>query len=247
MTLETDFGYTKVSLREKTARVRQVFSSVASKYDLMNDLMSLGLHRYWKQQALRHCRLQADSILLDLATGSGDLALAASKQIGSQGAVCLVDMNAEMLRMGKIKLINAGQLHRVTYVQSSAEQLALAANTFDCVTLAFGLRNFTDKLQALRQIYRVLKPGGRLVILEFSHVTVPWLAAWYEKYSFSVLPWLGACLVRDEASYRYLAESIRRHPNQQALLTLLAEAGFEENYYRDLTYGIVAIHVGFKL
>ncbi|MBI2802533.1 MAG: bifunctional demethylmenaquinone methyltransferase/2-methoxy-6-polyprenyl-1,4-benzoquinol methylase UbiE [Gammaproteobacteria bacterium] len=243
----THFGYEQVSAREKTARVRQVFDSVAGRYDLMNDLMSAGLHRVWKRYALALAALRVGQRALDLAGGSGDLTRVIAARVGPGGEVVLADINRAMLNVGRDHLVNAGIVGNVHYVQANAEILPFPDRYFDVATMAFGLRNVTDKERALAELYRVLKPGGRVLILEFSTVTQPLLARLYHAYSFHVLPRLGGLVANDSASYRYLAESIRMHPAQDALLTMLQTAGFERCRYHNLTAGVVAVHIGYRL
>lgn len=243
----TDFGYTQVPLTEKTKLVGRVFSSVASKYDLMNDLMSLGIHRLWKKIAVQHCDLRAGQTVLDLAGGTGDLTRAFAQQVGLDGQVVLGDINAAMLTSGREKLINYGHIRNIQYLQLDAETLPLPDNLFDCVAIGFGLRNVTQKSVALSEMYRVLKPGGRVVILEFSKPIYEHLRKAYDLYSFSVLPMLGNIVAKDADSYKYLAESIRMHPDQDTLKSMLETAGFAHCSYLNLTGGICAIHKGFKL
>ena len=241
-----DFGFGQVPRDEKVRRVGAVFDSVASRYDLMNDLMSLGIHRVWKQFTLQVCGVTAGQAVLDVAGGSGDLALAFARKVGTGGRVVLSDINAAMLDVGREKLIDHGAVGNVGYVQADAERLPFAEGSFDCVTIAFGLRNVTDKQAALDSMARVLRPGGRLVVLEFSHPTVPLLKPLYDLYSFAVLPVLGKLVAGDADSYQYLAESIRMHPNQQTLLGMLETAGLERCEHFDLSGGIVAVHRGFR-
>jgi demethylmenaquinone methyltransferase / 2-methoxy-6-polyprenyl-1,4-benzoquinol methylase len=238
-----DFGFERVSWDEKKARVRDVFDSVASRYDLMNDVMSGGLHRLWKRFTLAKTGLRPGQQALDVAAGSGDLAAGLARR----GRVVVTDINAAMLEEGRTRLTNAGFAGNVDYVLADAEALPFADRSFDCVTIGFGLRNVTDKDRALGSLYRVLKPGGRLLVLEFSHAHLGPLAPLYELYSFQVLPRFGEWLAGDAASYRYLAESIRRHPDQETLKTMMAGAGFERCEYFNLTAGIVALHVGYRL
>ncbi len=242
----TDFGYQQVPVAEKAARVRQVFESVAGNYDLMNDLMSAGTHRLWKRFALSQTGLRPGQRALDVAGGTGDLAAGMSKQVGDKGMVVLTDINAAMLAEGRDALTDRGIVANVRYSLANAERLPFPDSSFDCVTIGFGLRNVTDKAAALRSMRRVLKPGGQLLILEFSHPVAPGLKPLYDTYSFSVLPWLGKAVARDEASYRYLAESIRRFPQQQTLLGMMQEAGLESCRYHNLTGGIVALHRGYR-
>ncbi len=241
----TDFGFERVPLREKAQRVRGVFDSVAARYDLMNDLMSGGLHRLWKRFALSLTGLRAGQRALDVAGGTGDLAEGLARQVGGGGLVVLTDINASMLDHGRDRLIDAGHAGNVCCVQADAERLPFAGGTFHCVTIGFGLRNVTDKPAALASMHRVLKPGGQLIVLEFSH-PAPGLRALYDAYSFRVLPLLGKLVAKDEASYRYLAESIRMHPDQQALLAMMQQAGLEDCRYHNLSAGIVAVHRGYK-
>jgi demethylmenaquinone methyltransferase / 2-methoxy-6-polyprenyl-1,4-benzoquinol methylase len=242
----TDFGYARVALDEKARRVRGVFDSVAGNYDLMNDLMSAGAHRLWKRFTLALANLRAGQQALDVAGGSGDLAAGMARQVGERGLVVLTDINAAMLERGRDRLIDAGLVGNVRYVQANAERLPFADGTFDCITIGFGLRNVTDKAAALASMRRALRPGGQLLVLEFSHPVAPGLKPLYDAYSFRVLPWLGKVVARDEASYRYLAESIRVHPDQDTLLKMMQEAGLEGCRYHNLTGGIVAVHRGYR-
>jgi demethylmenaquinone methyltransferase / 2-methoxy-6-polyprenyl-1,4-benzoquinol methylase len=242
-----DFGYEKVPRHEKAERVRGVFASVAGKYDVMNDLMSLGVHRLWKQYTLSVTGLRPGMRALDVAGGTGDLALGLLRQVGKQGRVTLSDINETMLERGRDRLLDAGFVGNVDCVVADAEQLPFETDTFDCVTIGFGLRNVTDKAAALRSMYRVLKPGGQLLVLEFSTPTLPGLKPVYDAYSFHVLPLLGRVVAGDEASYRYLAESIRMHPDQETLLGMLKDAGFTQARYHNLSGGIVALHRGYKV
>src|SRR3954452_2829135 len=214
----TDFGYQQVPRGEKAGRVRGVFDSVAGNYDLMNDLMSGGAHRLWKQFTLSLANLRPGQSALDVAGGTGDLSAGLAKQVGQKGTVILTDINAAMLGRGREKLVDAGFAGNLRYVQANAEKLPFADSSFDCVTIGFGLRNVTDKAAALASMRRVLKPGGQLLVLEFSQPVVPALKPLYDTYSFRILPLLGRLVARDEASYRYLAESIRMHPGQEELL-----------------------------
>jgi len=243
----THFGFEEVAWQDKARRVRGVFDSVAPKYDLMNDLMSGGLHRIWKSFALSQTYLRPGQKALDVAGGTGDLTRGMAEQVGEQGLVVLSDINGSMLSHGRDRLIDAGIVQGVDYVQANAECLPFADSTFDCVTIGFGLRNVTDKDAALRSMYRVLKPGGQLLILEFSHPTAPGLKPLYDTYSFKVLPILGRLVANDEGSYRYLAESIRKHPDQETLLAMLKSAGFDQCRYHNLSGGIVALHRGYKV
>jgi demethylmenaquinone methyltransferase / 2-methoxy-6-polyprenyl-1,4-benzoquinol methylase len=242
----TDFGFQQVPVAEKAARVRAVFESVAGNYDLMNDLMSAGAHRLWKRFTLSQTGLRPGQRALDVAGGTGDLSAGMSKQVGSNGLVVLTDINAAMLAEGRNALTDRGVVANVRYSLANAERLPFPDSSFDCVTIGFGLRNVTDKMAALRSMQRVLKPGGQLLILEFSHPVAPGLKPLYDAYSFSVLPWLGKVVARDEASYRYLAESIRKFPKQETLLEMMSEAGLEGCRYHNLSGGIVALHRGYR-
>jgi demethylmenaquinone methyltransferase/2-methoxy-6-polyprenyl-1,4-benzoquinol methylase len=242
-----DFGYEQVPWHEKKARVRGVFDSVAARYDLMNDVMSGGLHRLWKRFTIAKTGLRPGQRALDVAAGSADLAVGLARRVGKSGRVVVTDINAAMLEEGRARLLNAGLAGNIDYVLADAEALPFAANSFHCVTIGFGLRNVTDKERALASLYSVLKPGGRLLVLEFSHAELGPLAPLYELYSFQVLPRLGQLLAGDAASYRYLAESIRRHPDQETLKGMMERVGFERCEYFNLTAGIVALHVGYRL
>lgn len=242
-----DFGFERLPWHEKKGRVGGVFDSVADRYDLMNDVMSGGLHRLWKRFALARTGLRPGQSALDVAAGSGDLSLGLARQVGERGRVLVTDINARMLASGRDRLLDAGVVGNVSFVQADAEALPFASGTFHCVTIGFGLRNVTDKPAALASMYRVLKPGGRLVVLEFSRLTLASLEPAYDVYSFQVLPRLGRWLAGDADSYRYLAESIRRHPDQRTLEGLMEESGFERCRYFNLSAGIVAVHMGFKL
>ncbi len=242
-----DFGFEKVDWSAKAGRVRTVFASVAGKYDLMNDLMSLGVHRLWKQFTVSVAALRPGQQALDVAGGTGDLAIGLLRQVGKDGRVVLSDINPAMLRIGRDRLLDRGFAGNVECVLADAERLPFKDDSFDCVTIGFGLRNVTDKAAALRSMHRVLKPGGQLLILEFSKPTAPGLGALYDAYSFKILPLLGRLVAHDAHSYRYLAESIRMHPDQETLLALLREAGFAQTRYHNLTGGIVALHRGYKI
>jgi demethylmenaquinone methyltransferase/2-methoxy-6-polyprenyl-1,4-benzoquinol methylase len=238
-----DFGYEKVSPGEKTARVRGVFDSVADSYDLMNDLMSGGMHRLWKRFALSQTGLRPGQRALDVASGTGDLGAGVARQVGRDGLAVLTDINGEMLARGRDRLIDKGVGARVEFVIANAECLPFPDSAFDCVTIGFGLRNVTDKAVALASMRRVLKPGGRLLVLEFSKPR-PEIRAAYDAYSFNVLPRLGGIVAGDAASYRYLAESIRMHPDQETLAAMIRDAGFDDCRWHNLAAGIVALHVG---
>lgn len=242
----THFGYETVDEAAKAARVAGVFHSVAARYDLMNDLMSGGLHRLWKRFALARTGLRSGQAALDVAGGTGDMAAGLCRRVGRDGRVVLTDINAAMLANGRRRLIDRGLVGNVSYVQANAEQLPFAAESFHCVTIAFGLRNVTDKDAALRSMARTVRPGGRMLILEFSKPALPLLAPVYDTYSFKVLPWLGRVVADDEASYRYLAESIRMHPDQETLRQMMADAGLEDCRYHNLSGGIVALHIGHR-
>jgi demethylmenaquinone methyltransferase/2-methoxy-6-polyprenyl-1,4-benzoquinol methylase len=242
-----DFGFEKVPWAQKAERVRAVFSSVAGKYDLMNDLMSFGVHRLWKHFTLSLTGLKAGQRALDVAGGTGDLAIGLARQVGKTGQVVLSDINSAMLAAGRDRLLDLGFAGNVECVLADAERLPCADDSFDCVTIGFGLRNVTDKAAALSSMHRVLKPGGQLLVLEFSKPVAPGLKPLYDAYSFRVLPRLGEWVAKDAASYRYLAESIRMHPDQETLLAMLDEAGFGQTRYHNLTGGIVAVHRGYKI
>jgi demethylmenaquinone methyltransferase/2-methoxy-6-polyprenyl-1,4-benzoquinol methylase len=244
---ETHFGYQRVSEREKAARVRGVFDSVASRYDLMNDLMSLGMHRLWKRLAVFIAGARPGDRVLDLAGGSGDLTRLLSRDVGAQGEVVILDINRSMLDVGRDRLLDAGALDNVRFVQADAESLPFPDRSFNLVTMAFGLRNVTRKERALAEMHRVLKPGGTAHVLEFSQVASPVLSKIYDAYSFKLLPRLGQLIARDEASYRYLAESIRMHPPQEELAAMMRAAGLERCRYLNLLGGVVALHSGMRL
>ena len=241
-----DFGYQQVAAPDKAARVRAVFDSVASRYDLMNDLMSFGVHRLWKRFLLSQTGLPGPQAALDVAGGTGDLAAGLAQQVGRTGRVVLADINAAMLALGRDRLLDRGIVSEVTCVLANAETLPFRDESFNCVTIGFGLRNVTDKAAALRSMYRVLKPGGQLLILEFSKPVAPGLAPVYDAYSFRVLPALGRLVARDADSYRYLAESIRMFPDQATLASMMRDAGFDACRYHNLTGGIVALHRGWR-
>jgi demethylmenaquinone methyltransferase/2-methoxy-6-polyprenyl-1,4-benzoquinol methylase len=243
----TDFGFEEVPWAEKARRVRGVFDSVADKYDVMNDLMSVGVHRLWKSFTLSQTGLKPGDRALDVAGGTGDLAAGMARQVGEKGLVILSDINEGMLARGRDRLLDRGIGGNVSCVLANAEKLPFHDNFFDCVTIGFGLRNVTDKPAALRSMWRVLRPGGQLLVLEFSKPTVAPLKPLYDAYSFRVLPLLGRLVANDEESYRYLAESIRKHPDQETLLAMMRDAGFEQASYHNLTGGIVALHRGYKV
>jgi len=241
----THFGFKQVPVEEKAGRVREVFDSVAGNYDIMNDVMSFGIHRIWKRIVVDMAGIRPGQQVLDLAGGTGDLTRLMAARTGKQGGIVLSDINAAMIRNGRARLLDHGVAGNVCFVQANAEQLPFADNHFDCITIAFGLRNVTDKQAALGAMYRCLKPGGRLLILEFSR-PVRMLKPAYDFYSFNILPRLGGWIARDADSYRYLAESIRMHPDQQTLKGMMETAGFEDCDYHNLSGGIVAIHRGYK-
>jgi demethylmenaquinone methyltransferase/2-methoxy-6-polyprenyl-1,4-benzoquinol methylase len=242
----THFGYKTVSSDDKATLVRGVFDSVATRYDIMNDLMSAGLHRLWKRFTVDQAGVRAGQTVLDLAGGTGDLAIKFSRKVGQKGHVVLADINAEMLKQGRHRLVDAGVAGNFSIAQVDAENLPFEDNTFDCITIAFGLRNVTNKEAALASMYRVLKPAGKMLILEFSTPASAIKPA-YDLYSFKVLPAVGKWVASDEDSYKYLAESIRMHPDQEALLGMLRDAGFERCRFHNLAGGIVALHVGYKI
>jgi demethylmenaquinone methyltransferase / 2-methoxy-6-polyprenyl-1,4-benzoquinol methylase len=242
----THFGYRTVPVEDKAGLVRGVFDSVATRYDIMNDLMSAGLHRLWKRRTIELAAARPGQSILDLAGGTGDLALKFARLVGPTGHVVLADINAAMLEQGRRRLVNAGVAGNLSIAQADAENLPFDDNSFDCITVAFGLRNVTAKETALRSMYRVLRPGGKLLILEFSQ-PVASLKPAYDLYSFKVLPLIGKIVARDEASYRYLAESIRMHPDQETLLAMMRDAGFERCRYQNLAGGIVALHIGYRI
>ncbi|MGJ8679227.1 bifunctional demethylmenaquinone methyltransferase/2-methoxy-6-polyprenyl-1,4-benzoquinol methylase UbiE [Paraglaciecola sp.] len=242
----THFGFKQVDKNQKVNMVKDVFQSVAAKYDIMNDLMSLGIHRLWKRYTIDCSGVRAGHNVLDLAGGTGDLTAKFSRIVGESGQVILADINDAMLKVGRDKLRNLGIVGNVDYVQANAEELPFPDNTFDIITIAFGLRNVTDKDKALASMYRVLKPGGRLLVLEFSKPNNELLNKVYDTYSFHLLPKIGQLVANDGDSYQYLAESIRMHPEQEVLKSIMDNAGFEQTTYHNLTGGIVALHRGFK-
>lgn len=243
---QADFGYQRVPVAEKAGKVAEVFHSVASKYDVMNDVMSLGVHRLWKRFTIDMAGLRSGQRVLDLASGTGDLAMKFAGQVGASGEVILSDINDSMLSIARTRLVDAGVVGNVRFVQADAEQLPFPDNYFDCITMAFGLRNVTRKENALQSMFRVLKPGGKCLVLEFSKPTTDLLSKVYDAYSFSVLPWMGKMVAGDSESYQYLAESIRMHPGQEALKAMMEAAGFEGCDYHNLSGGIVAVHRGYK-
>ncbi|MBS0971084.1 bifunctional demethylmenaquinone methyltransferase/2-methoxy-6-polyprenyl-1,4-benzoquinol methylase UbiE [Chimaeribacter arupi] len=242
----THFGFRTVAKDEKEGMVADVFHSVAAKYDLMNDLMSFGIHRIWKRFTIDCSGVRRGQKVLDLAGGTGDLTAKFSRLVGDKGEVVLADINDSMLKMGREKLRNLGVVGNVSYVQANAEALPFPDNYFDCITISFGLRNVTEKEKALRSMFRVLKPGGRLLVLEFSKPVLEPLNKAYDAYSFHLLPRIGELVAQDADSYRYLAESIRMHPDQETLKGMMSDAGFDNVNYHNLTGGIVALHRGFK-
>lgn len=242
----THFGFKEVSVNEKADRVADVFDSVANKYDLMNDVMSLGMHRFWKRFTINKSEARKGQIILDLAGGTGDLAKEFAKRVGKEGLVVLADINEKMLAQGRARLIDEGIVGNIAFVQADAENLPFPDNHFDCITIAFGLRNVTNKEAALRSMFQVLKPGGKLLVLEFSKMIRPGLNKIYDEYSFKIIPKLGEWICNDRESYQYLVESIRMHPDQETLKAMMQSSGFEEVEYHNLTGGIVALHIGFK-
>jgi demethylmenaquinone methyltransferase/2-methoxy-6-polyprenyl-1,4-benzoquinol methylase len=243
----THFGYKDVPKEEKQAMVADVFHSVAAKYDVMNDLMSFGVHRLWKRFTVDMSGVRPGNKVLDLAGGTGDLTKKFSKIVGPSGKVVLADINSSMLEVGRERLTNQGYVGNIEYVQANAQYLPFEDNTFDVITIAFGLRNVTDKDEALRSMFRVLKPGGRLLVLEFSQTKNPLLKKAYDLYSFSALPFMGKLVTNDSESYKYLAESIRMHPDQETLKGMMEDAGFNRVSYHNMTGGMVALHRGIKV
>ncbi|WP_205912277.1 bifunctional demethylmenaquinone methyltransferase/2-methoxy-6-polyprenyl-1,4-benzoquinol methylase UbiE [Salinimonas iocasae] len=245
-TEQTDFGFQQVEKSQKASLVANVFDSVAAKYDVMNDLMSFGVHRLWKRYTIDCAGVRTGHKVLDIAGGTGDLTAKFSRLVGPTGSVTLADINLSMLKVGRDKLRDQGLVNNIEYVQADAEALPFPDNSFDVVTMAFGLRNVTEKQNALNSIYRVLKPGGRLLVLEFSKPASEHLSKIYDMYSFHILPKMGQVVANDADSYRYLAESIRMHPDQETLKGMFESAGFEQCDYTNLTGGIVALHRGYK-
>jgi demethylmenaquinone methyltransferase/2-methoxy-6-polyprenyl-1,4-benzoquinol methylase len=243
----THFGFREVPVAEKKKLVGEVFSSVAGKYDLMNDAMSLGIHRLWKRYFVATAQVSRGDRVLDLAGGTGDIAALLRPRVGDEGEIVLGDINASMLRVGRDRMIDRGNVRGLRYVQLNAEQLPFPDRSFDLVTIAFGLRNVTDKDAALREMHRVLRVGGQARVLEFSEVKAEWFRPLYDFHSFQVLPRLGRLFAHDAGSYRYLAESIRRHPPQDELKAMMDAAGFARTSYRNLSAGIVAVHTGYRV
>lgn len=243
---KTHFGFESVDWNVKEDKVAEVFHSVAKNYDLMNDLMSLGIHHLWKRYTVELSHVREGNIVLDLAGGSGDLTRRLSKKVGDSGRVILADINSAMLAVGRDRLLNEGLFKNIEFVQGNAQYLPFADSTFHCITMGFGLRNVTDKDEALRSMFRVCKPGGKLMVLEFSTPTIPGLKPIYDWYSFNILPKVGKFFAQDESSYQYLAESIRMHPDQLALKEMIEQAGFEDCHYHNLSGGIVALHIAYK-
>ena len=243
---KTHFGYKTVAADDKADMVRGVFDSVASRYDIMNDLMSAGMHRLWKRYTIDQAAVRPGHTVLDLAGGTGDLAREFSRKVGKEGHVILADINAAMLKQGRSRLIDAGISGNVTIAQVDAQNLPFADSTFDCITMAFGLRNVTNKDAALASMFRVLKPGGKAMILEFSEPNKAIKPA-YDVYSFKVLPTLGKLVADDPESYQYLAESIRMHPNQETLKSMMETVGFERCRFHNMAAGIVALHIGYRI
>lgn len=243
----TDFGFQKVAPEEKTRRVSKVFHSVANNYDLMNDLMSFGAHRLWKRQAVHLSGVRKGQSVLDVAGGTGDLSRLFHQRVGKEGQVLVTDINSAMLQQGRDNLIDQGVVSNIDFVQANAEVLPFANNSFDCISIAFGLRNVTDKQKAINSMFEKLIYGGCLIILEFSRVNLPALRRIYDTYSFNIIPKIGKLVAKDEVSYQYLVESIRMHPDQKTLKEMIETAGFSRVEYFNLTGGVVAIHRAYKL
>lgn len=243
----THFGFKTIDAADKVKRVGEVFHSVAGKYNVMNDVMSLGMHRLWKRFAIQHTGLKPGEIALDLAGGTGDLTKLLAKKVGKAGRVILSDINASMLNEGRDRLTDENIIENISFSQVNAEELPFADNSFHAVIISFGLRNVTHKEKALHSIYRVLKPGGKALILEFSTPKNSLLKKIYDKYSFSFIPKFGEWVAKDKDSYQYLVESIRMHPGQEEMLTMLKDVGFEKPNYYNLAGGIVALHYGYKV
>ena len=242
----TDFGFERVPRSYKATRVRAVFDSVVERYDVMNDLMSFGMHRWWKRFTVFLSGLEEGANVLDLAAGTGDLAALAAARVGVAGTVTVADINRAMLCEGRRRMTDQGYVSGVRYVQLDAESLPFPDRSFDCVTIGFGLRNVTDKQRALREMHRVLRPGAQVLVLEFSQLRAPVLEPLYDAYSFRVLPVLGQRIANDADSYRYLAQSIRMHPNQETLAQMMSQAGFEQCEWFNLSFGVVALHRGYR-
>lgn len=242
----THFGFKTVSTNKKTSMVSNIFHNVASKYDLMNDLMSCGIHRLWKQFLVYQSEIYSGCKILDLAGGTGDLSIKFSKIVGNTGLVVLVDINHTMLKIGQRKIRNLGIFNNVLCIQANAENLPFPTNTFDCISISFGLRNFTNKKKSLSSIYRILKPGGKLLILDFSKPTSQLVEKIYNFYSFYILPKIGEIVTQHADSYQYLIESIRMHPDQNTLKNMILHAGFDNVEYFNMTFGIVALHCAYK-
>ena len=242
----THFGFSKVKREQKASKVADVFHSVAARYDIMNDVMSGGIHRIWKAFTIESSGVREGDQVLDIAGGTGDLSAKFSKIVGEEGRVILSDINESMLRVGRDKMIDLGHADNMAFVQADAQTLPFPDNSFDCISIAFGLRNVTDKDQALASMHRILKPGGRLLILEFSKPKNALLEKAYDEYSFRLLPLMGKVIADDEDSYRYLAESIRMHPDQETLKNMVEQAGFESCEFKNFTGGIVALHSATK-
>lgn len=243
---QTHFGFREVPETEKAGLVGEVFSSVASRYDIMNDLMSLGVHRLWKRFAVSQSGLRAGDQVLDVAAGSGDLSRHFASRVGSDGKVVLTDINEDMLAQGRARMVDRGLVGNIEFMIADAEDLPFDDQQFDCVSISFGLRNVTRKQEALKSMCRVLKPGGRLLVLEFSKPVIPLVEKIYDSYSFNAIPRIGKLVTGDEDSYRYLVESIRKHPDQETLKSMMLEAGFDDVRYHNLSAGIVALHIGFR-